>query len=56
VDFLPQMGTEDLNEGDLEGWNFAMQEDTSQIKLDLETNVNIGAIDLQIRSKHVDIQ
>ena len=44
VDLLPQMGTEDLDERDLERWNLSVEEDTSQIKLDLETNVNIGTI------------
>ncbi len=31
VDFLPQMGSEDLDQGDLERGNFAMQENPGQI-------------------------
>ena len=46
VDLLPQMGTEDLNERDLERGNLAVQEDTGQIKLDLETDVDVGTVDL----------
>lgn len=42
---LPQMGTEDLNERDLQCGDFAVQEDTSQIKLDLETDVYVGSVD-----------
>lgn len=45
VDFLPHMRTENLDEGDLQGWDFAVHEDSCQIQLHLETNVNIGAID-----------
>ena len=41
VDLLPQMGSEDLDEGDLEGGNFAVHEDASQIQLDLETHVHL---------------
>ena len=39
------MGTEDLDQTNLEGWNFAVHEDTRQVKLDLETDVDIGSID-----------
>lgn len=42
MDLLPQMGTEDLDEGDLEGRNFAVQEYTGQIELDLETDIDVG--------------
>lgn len=45
MDFLPQMRSEDLNEGDFKCWYFAMHEDTSQIELDLETDVNVGSVD-----------
>jgi hypothetical protein len=39
------MGTEDLDERDLQGWDLSVKEDTCQIKLDLETNVNVGTVD-----------
>lgn len=45
VNFLPQMCSEDLNQRDLQGGNFAVQEDTSKIKLDLETDINVGSVD-----------
>lgn len=45
VDFLPQVGAEDLNERNFEGRNFAMHENAGQIELDLETDVNVGAVD-----------
>lgn len=44
VYLLPQVSTEDLNEGDLESRNLAMHEDTRQIQLNLETNVDICAV------------
>jgi len=39
------MGAEDLDERNLEGGNLSVQEDTREIKLDLETDVDIGTID-----------
>ena len=45
VNLLPQMGTEDLDERDLEGRDLAVQENTCKIKLDLETDIDISAID-----------
>jgi hypothetical protein len=42
---LPQVGTEDLNQTNLEGGDLSMHEDTGQIKLDLETDVYVCAID-----------
>ena len=42
---LPQMCTEDLDQGDLQRWDLAVHEDTSQVKLHLETDVNVGPID-----------
>jgi len=39
------MGTEDLNERDLQGWDLAVHENTSQIQLDLETDVDVGTVD-----------
>jgi len=43
--FLPQMGSEDLDQTDLEGRNLAVHEDTSQVKLYLETDVDVRSID-----------
>ena len=42
---LPQMCTEDLDQGDLQRWDLAVHEDTSQVKLHLETDINVGTID-----------
>ena len=39
------MSTEDLNQTDLQRWNFTVHEDTRQIQLDLETDVDVGTID-----------
>ena len=39
------MGAEDLYQRDLERGDLAMQEDTSQIKLNLEANVDIRSVD-----------
>jgi hypothetical protein len=39
------MGSEDLNEGNLEGRDLAVEEYTSQIELNLETDVNVGSVD-----------
>ena len=36
------MSSENLNEGNLQGWDFAVHENSCQIELDLETNVDIG--------------
>lgn len=44
VNLLPQMSAEDLNQGDLQRRNLAVQEYTSQIKLDLEAYIDVGAI------------
>jgi hypothetical protein len=41
MNFLPQVSTENLNQGDLESWDFTMHKDTSQVKLHLETDVNL---------------
>jgi hypothetical protein len=35
VDFLPEMGAEDLDEGDLEGGDLAVHEYSGQVKLHL---------------------
>ena len=42
---LPQVSTEDLNQTDLEGRDLAVHEDTRQIKLDLETDIDVGTVD-----------
>ena len=39
------MGTEDLNERDLEGGNLSVHENSGQVKLDLETDIDVGAVD-----------
>ena len=39
------MGSEDLNEGDLEGGDLSVHEDSGQIQLHLETDVDVGAVD-----------
>jgi hypothetical protein len=44
MDLLPQMGSEDLDERNLQCWNFAVKEDAGQIQLNLETNVHIRSI------------
>lgn len=41
MNLLPQVSSEDLDQGDLEGGNFAMHEDSSKIQLHLETNVHL---------------
>ena len=45
VNLLPQMGTKDLNQGDLQRGNLAVHEYASQIELHLKTNVDISAVD-----------
>jgi hypothetical protein len=44
MDLLPKMSAEDLNQRYLQGGDFSVEEDTSQIKLNLETNVDICAV------------
>ena len=39
------MGTEDLDQTNLQRGDFAVHEDTSKIELDLETDVDVGTID-----------
>ena len=41
VYFLPQVSSENLNEWDLQCWNFAVHEDSGEIKLNLESHVNL---------------
>lgn len=45
VDLLPQVGTEDLDEGDLERWDLAVHEDACEIQLDLESDVHVRSVD-----------
>ena len=45
MDLLPEMSSEDLNERNLQCGNLSMHEDTCQIQLHLETNINICSID-----------
>lgn len=41
MDFLPQVSPKDLNEGNLQGGDFSMHEDSCQIQLYLETHINL---------------
>lgn len=41
MDFLPQVSSENLNEGDLQCGDLAMHENPSQIKLHLETDIHL---------------
>lgn len=44
------MGTEDLDQGDLERRDLAVEEDASQIELHLETHVYVCSVDgLQLK-------
>mmetsp|Transcript_10676 Transcript_10676/g.30496 ORF Transcript_10676/g.30496 Transcript_10676/m.30496 type:complete len:593 (+) Transcript_10676:6123-7901(+) len=45
VDLLPQVGSEDLNQRYLQGWNFSVHKDSRQIELHLEADVHVGAVD-----------
>lgn len=45
VDLLPQMGPEDLDQRDLKRRNLTMHENSSQIQLHLEADINVGAVD-----------
>jgi hypothetical protein len=38
------MGSENLNERDLEGRNFAVKEDAGEIELDLETDIDVCSV------------
>ena len=44
VYFLPQVSSENLNEWDLQCWNLAVHEDSGEVKLNLESNVNLEEI------------
>ncbi len=41
MNLLPQVSPEDLNEGDLQCGDFAVHEDSCQVKLYLETHVHL---------------
>ena len=41
VDLLPEMSSENLDEGDLEGGNLAVHEDARQVQLHLKTNIDL---------------
>ena len=45
MNLLPQMGTEDLNKRDLQCRDLTVKEDTGQVKLHLETDVDVGSVD-----------
>mmetsp|Transcript_62206 Transcript_62206/g.196851 ORF Transcript_62206/g.196851 Transcript_62206/m.196851 type:complete len:1067 (-) Transcript_62206:4174-7374(-) len=45
VHLLPEMRSHDLDQGDLERGDLAVHEDARQVQLDLETNVDVGAVD-----------
>lgn len=42
MNLLPQVSSEDLNEGDLQCWDLAVHEYSSQIKLHLETDIHLN--------------
>ena len=41
MDFLPQVSPEDLDQGNLEGGDFPVHEDSCQIQLYLETHIDL---------------
>ena len=47
VNLLPQVGAEDLDQGDLECRDLSVQEDASKIELNLEADVYIGPVGRQ---------
>jgi hypothetical protein len=53
MNLLPQMRPEDLNERDLQRGDLAMQEDTSEIQLHLETNIHVGPVDGTVGTNRV---
>lgn len=44
MNLLPQMGSEDLDQGNLEGRDLSVHENTRKIQLHLETNINVRSI------------
>ena len=49
MNFLPQVSSEDLNQWDFQCWNLAVHEDSCQVKLNLETNVNLEKKETKLR-------
>src|SRR5690242_18280404 len=45
MDLLPQVGTENLNQRDFQGWDLSMHENSRQIQLYLEADVNVCSVD-----------
>lgn len=45
VNLLPEMCTEDLNQGDLQSRDFAVHENACEIQLHLETDVHVRTVD-----------
>lgn len=45
MDLLPEMRSEDLNQRNFQSWDLTVHEDASQIELNLETDVDVGAVD-----------
>ena len=45
VNHLPQVSTEDLDVADLESRDFSVHEDSCEIQLNLETNVDVCSVD-----------
>lgn len=41
MDFLPQVSPENLDEGNLQCWNLAMHKNSREVKLNLETHINL---------------
>ena len=44
VDLLPEMRSEDLDEGDLQRGNLAVHEDAGEVELHLEAHVDVGSV------------
>ena len=45
VDLLPKMGAENLNQRNLQGRYLTVHENSCQVELDLETNIDVGPVD-----------
>lgn len=45
MDLLPQVSSEDLNERDFESGDFSVHEDSCEVQLNLEADVDIGSVD-----------
>lgn len=51
MNLLPQVSPEDLNQGNLQRWDLAMHEDSSQIKLHLETDIDLDARETNLQCR-----